>query len=183
MRKMNINHNRLYVFIPLLLIGSIMIGETSHLMGFHFESFYYRNFLFMGLPFFALGYLIHDKQEMFTNISDKYIFSIIILSSCLTIFETMKAGRVSLYIGIIFLTIMIFVWCIKYPKKLDFKIMGWIGGTIYPLMYVLHIMTIRFLVLGFNLDMRSYFTPFIVFLITGIISSAIYELMNIKKKA
>ena len=182
MRKMKINNDKLYIFIPLLLVGCISIGEISHLMGFNFESFYYRNFLFMGFPFFILGYFIHDKQEMFTNISDKYIFGIIILSSCLTIFETIKAGRVSLYIGTIFLTTMLFVWCVKYPEKLDFKIMGFIGGSLYPLMYVLHIMTIRFLVIDFNLDIRSYFAPFIIFFITAIISGIIYELMNIRKR-
>lgn len=181
MRKMNINHNKLYVFIPILLLGSILIGEISNIMGTHFESMFYRNFLFLGLPFFTLGYLIHEKKEMFTKIKDKYIYCIIILSSCLTIIETVKAGRASIYVGMIFLTIMLFVWCVKYPNKLDFKIMGWIGGTLYPLMYVLHPMVLSYLNFTFKLE-TSYFYPFIIFLLSGIISLIIYELMNIKKR-
>lgn len=184
MSRLNIPHDKLYSYIPLLLLGAIFIGEISCLMGFKFSYYFYRNFLFMGLPFFTMGYLIHDKKDKFTNISDRTIYITIILSCCLTVLEALTVSKSEIYIGTIFLSVMLIVWCIKHPDR-DIKIIGWIGGNLYLLIYVIHLMIIKYINITFihlHGDL-GYLYPFLIFIISVIVSTLILGLIKLAGKA
>lgn len=184
MSKFNINHKKLYTYIPLLLLGAIFIGEFSSIIGLNINNFFYRNFLFMGLPFFTLGFLIHDKENEFRNISDKIIYISIILSCCLIILEALTVSKCELYIGTIFLSTMLFVWCIKYPDKLDLKITGWIGGNLYTLIYVFHLMIILYLKNKHEnlFNDLGYLNPFLILIISIFVSLIIWGLLKFVQK-
>lgn len=172
--KINFKFEKLYVLIPILLIINLLLGEIGHVLNFKFSLLYSRNFLFMGLPFFILGYMIHDKQEIITNkISNDFILLSILPLCALTVVETLLTGKSELYIGSIFLSSLLFIWCIKNPDTLKFDITEWIGGKLYILMYVLHYLIIQ--VLKLNL---GYFNPIIIFIVTAIVSSAIYWIIQ-----
>lgn len=173
LKKYDFEIKKLYVYIPILLLMSIMIGEFSNLMGFHIDKIITRNFMFTGMPFFILGYLIKDKQDKFTSFSDRFIITPIILGGLLTILERIVSGDIELYIGQIFVSIMLFIWCIKYPNKLNFKILGFIGGEIYMLMYVLHIIVLDNVYRIFHNNL-TYMEPFLVFILTAIVSTILY---------
>lgn len=51
--RFKFDYRKLYVLVPILLVSCLMLGEFAAFIGFkHIPITYYRNFLFMGLPFF-----------------------------------------------------------------------------------------------------------------------------------
>lgn len=175
LKNFSFSISRLYKYIPILLLINIIFGEIFCSIGIHINYIYYRNFLFTGLPFFLLGYLIHDKQDYLNIFSNKFLCYVILLSSVITIFELILTHNIiNLYVGTIFLATSIFLWCILNPNRLDFKIMGYIGGKLYTYIYVLHPIIVGFVSFRFNL---GYLNPFIVFGITTLVSSFIYILL------
>lgn len=181
MARFKVNPNKLYILIPFLLIACIIFGEVFKIYGIKIDSFIYRNFLFLGLPFFTLGYLINDRQDEITKkISDRTIVITIILGCILSIFERLTIGSSNLFIGSIPVSLMMFIWCVKYPDKLDFKVIGWIGGNLYTLMYILHPMVIGFVIKHLHINF-GYLNPFMIFTITAIISTVVFHLINLRK--
>ena len=173
--RFKFDYRKLYVLVPILLVSCLMLGEFAAFMGFkHIPITYYRNFLFMALPFFILGYFMHDKQENLIGIfSDRNLILIMILSCLLVIIEVLTIGKLDLYVGSIIFAVALVLWCIKNPDKLNFKVAGFIGGTLYTSIYVLHLLVIRMLKMyGIK---YGYFNPIIVFVVTSVISFLIYE--------
>lgn len=169
----NINKDKLYKYIPILLLVCLMMIYVN------IPKMYYQNFLFMGLPFFTLGYFIHDKKEYLINkASNTYLIIFMILGCLLTILEAQAIGKSDIFIGSsIILSTSLFLWCIKNPYKLNFKISGFIGGNLYAIMYVLHLMIIKSI-----FHVKSYLNPIIAFIITAIVSYIIYLIINLIKK-
>lgn len=187
--KFQAKPNTLYKFIPILILFNLFIGEflTSFICGFYAKgdisssiklSFvtakYYRNFLFMGLPFFTLGYLIHDKKDiLMENISNLFLIAFGIFSLLLTILEVLLVGKVDVYMGTIIFSACTFIWCIKNPDTLNFKITEFIGGKLYGLIYVLHLMIIWII----NPQL-GYLNPIVCFIPTTIICAMIYFILR-----
>lgn len=179
--KLDINANKLYKYVPILLLFCLAFGEFSHLISNPYPLYVNRSFLFTGLPFFVLGYLIHDKEHKLKNISDKFIIYTIILGIFLSALEFLKVGTVEMYIGTILISTMIFIYCVKYPLKLDYKVTGWIGGKLYTPMYLLHLIPYYAIVVDYTT--LSFISPFIVFFVTILLSLIVYFLdtkLNIK---
>ena len=180
--KIKLSPKKLYILIPILLIALTLLGEMSIYHGFKIDIYVYRNFLFTGLPFFTLGYLIHEKN---INISEKIIIIAFISGLILTLMESQLIGKCELFIGVIIFTIALFIWCVQFPHRLNFKILGWIGGKLYALMYILHIMVVK-LFLQNNISLNYfnqylhinwlYFNPILIFIITALISAILYYL-------
>ena len=77
----------------------------------------------MGLPFFTLGYLIHDKKDILTEkISNSFLIAFGIFGLLLTILKVIVVGKLDVYIGTIIVSVCIFIWCVKNPDTLNFKI-------------------------------------------------------------
>ena len=131
------------------------------------------------MPFFTLGYLIHDKQEIISNISNKSLIYIIIFGCFLSIMEAFTIPKAEFYIGTIFISVSLFAWCVKNPNTLNFKITGFIGGKLYVWIYILHILVYRIVKKYLEI---TYFTPIIIFIITVIISLIIYLILKQVKK-
>lgn len=186
--KFKVNPNTLYKFAPILIILCLVIGEflTLILSGIYAkdgvssiqQSFlsinYYRNFIFMGLPFFTLGYLIHDKKDILTeNISNSSLIAFGIFGLLLTVLEVLVVGKLDIYIGTIIFSLCIFILCIKNPDSLNFKITNFIGGKLYILIYILHLMILWIINPQFG-----YLNPIVCFIPTTIISAIIYFILK-----
>ena len=188
MSKFGISHKKLYKYIPILLITNIMMGEIAYTMKVYTTSMYYRNFLFTGLPFFTLGYLINDKQEKIKNkISNKMISITIILSCILIVLERLSTGKIELFIGTIFLSVSLFIWCVLNSNKLNFKVLSWIGEKLYTYIYIMQGIVIELLreyQIGIGLENSKvcYINTIIVFLLTVGISIIIYFFEKIIQK-
>lgn len=172
--KLDINANKLYKYVPILLLLCLVFGEFSHLTSNPYPYYFNRSFLFTGLPFFCFGYLIHDKEYRLKDISDKFIIYTIILGIFLSALEFLTVGTVEMYFGTILIAIMIFIYCVKYPLKLDYKVTGWIGGKLYTPMYLLHLIPYWAIVVDYTT--LSFISPFIVFFITIFLSLIVYFL-------
>ncbi len=135
---------------------------------------YYRNFLFMGLPFFTLGYLIHDKKDILTEkITNSFLIAFGIFGLLLTILKVIVVGKLDVYIGTIIVSVCIFIWCVKNPDTLNFKITEFIGGKLYILIYILHLMVLWIINPQFG-----YLNPIICFIATTIICAIIYFILK-----
>ena len=168
--KFSINPNVLYRYVPILLIACLFIGEFSQRVGLIYPIEYYRNFLLMGLPFFTLGYYIHDKKEvLINNISNFSIVILAIFGFLLTILEVLVVGKSDLFTGTILFTVFVFLWCVKNPDKLNFKITELIGGKLYTSIYILHPLVMYVIVLNYG-----YFNPVVHFILTTVLSGVIY---------
>lgn len=177
--KFNINPNKLYKYIPILLLLGFIIGEFSASAGLVFPKEYYRNFIFMGLPFFTLGYLIHDKESIIDKISNKSLIYITLLGCVLSVIEGLTIPLTEIYVGSILIATCLFIWCIKNPDRIDFKITSFIGGKLYASMYVLHFMILHILVPKY-FDF-GYFNPIFIFIATAIVSAIVYLFVNVTK--
>ena len=69
----------LVYFYSIVSIFSIIILEImSHLNSWSFQSYYFRNWLFMGIPFFALGRYIKENGYKYLGGGSKLLFLIYI---------------------------------------------------------------------------------------------------------
>ena len=111
LNKYKFKISKLYLLIPILLAGCLLLGVGSHLLDLNIHKMYYRNFLFMGLPFFLMGYLIHDKQDKIDNISNKLLVLGIFSFILVILFEpVITKAYCDLYLGSAILAILIMIW-------------------------------------------------------------------------
>lgn len=175
--KFNLNLKKFYFIIPILLITNLILGEISSSIRIVIPYYYYRNFIFTGLPFFMIGYLIHDKEEFIKNkISNKLILLTLVPICCLTIIESIYATT-DLYLGTILFSIMIFIWSILNQNSLNFKITNLIGGKLYGYIYILHLFVVFTLLKYFSINI-GWLNPFLVFIVTTILSYIVYTSIN-----
>ena len=67
----------LYTVTPLLLVGDLLLGKYS-LVFFdrEFPYLWVRNFLFVGIPYFTLGYFMKEKEDFFRSKS-KWLWAVL----------------------------------------------------------------------------------------------------------
>ena len=172
--RFQVKPNILYKFIPISLLACLFIGECCTKAGFEFTFEYYRNFLLMGLPFFTLGYLIHDKKDiLMENTSNSFLIAFAIFGFLLTFLEVLVVGKLDIFCGSIISSVCIFLWCVKNPNTLNFKTTEFIGGKLYGLIYVLHVLIFWMIAPDFG-----YLNPIIVFIATVIICAIIHFTSN-----
>ena len=69
---------RLYVLIPLLLLGNLILGTyASAVFCWYLHIHFSRNFLFCALPFFLLGHYVHSRRLQFSN---RFLIAVLLLS-------------------------------------------------------------------------------------------------------
>lgn len=181
--KLNVSPKKLYILIPVLLLINLFLGEFLLCNGITVSLFYYRNFLLTGLPFFMLGYFIHNKYDkIIPKISNKQLFGLLILVLCFFIIElSITKTSAVLNVSCIFLTLLLFIYCVKNPNTLNLKVIGWIGGTLYAYIYILHPIAIRLMkwinaqFLNVN---SSYLLSVETFISTIVISYIIYLIIK-----
>ena len=174
--KLNIRPNRFYVLIPVLLAVNLFLGEFYTLSGNHVHYMYYRNFLFTGLPFFLLGFYIHDRHEMigeFFSMQASIIF--IIASFAVILFElSFITQLVDLSLGSLLLSVALFILCVNNPGA-NVKVVSWIGGNLYTSMYILHLMVIKWINSVVDLSFLGIFMVFVYFICSALLCYAVHE--------
>lgn len=188
LNKINVKVSILYKYIPILLMMNIIFGEISSKVGLNgIETIYYRNFLFYGLPFFLIGYLINDKSKKINEISNKTLIVVNVLSIVLIIIELLGTKNADLYIGSIIQATSLFILCVRNPNIIDIKILDNIGGKLYTYIYIYHLMVFEMvkkyqIKLGLRYEDVCYKDTIIVFIITILISIMIYYVSIYYKK-
>lgn len=99
---------------------------------------YYRNFIFMGLPFFLLGNMIHRYEEkIVSRFTNKQLIIMMIIGLIVSCMERFIVP-LELYWGTVLATICIFVVAIKNSEKKVIPIISMIGAKYSMEIYILH---------------------------------------------
>lgn len=181
--KLKLKISRGYILIPILFSITLILTELLMFMGNDIGFMYSRNFLFMGLPFFYLGFFIHDKQYKIKELSNLFVILGIITSIFIILLElTIIHDMMEFSIGVLFLSISLFILCVNNPDH-DIFIASWIGGNLYTSMYVLHLLVIMSVQSFLNIDL-GYLNLVIYFIGTALLALIIYffkQLFNQKE--
>ncbi|MBR0271194.1 MAG: acyltransferase [Methanobrevibacter sp.] len=164
----------LYKFIPILIAATLFMSEFCKLIGMTFPLEYYRNFLFMGLPFFTIGYYIHDNESNLNKLSNTSAIILAFSGILLTILEVSFVGMSEIFVGTVIFITFVFIWCVKNPNRLYFRITDFIGGKLFTSMYILHVLVI--MILAETIQTPSFIACSVL---TVLISTLIY-LINTK---
>ncbi|WP_455953004.1 acyltransferase family protein [Blautia sp.] len=182
--RKNIQH--MYWIIPVLLSINIIISEILPVFGKSINIIYYRNFIFTGLPFFLMGYWIHDVQysNLLKNVLPLSATHGIILGAALSLLEYVIFGNSLIYLGSVIIAIYCLVDAISNPRKGN-KYGVLIGKKYSMTIYYMHWFIIDVVsILGKHTKILEkkwygYILPVIVVIIT-IISSIMLDYL--KKK-
>lgn len=140
---------------PLLLVGNIVLGGYA-LPLFHKEIQYMiiRNYLFMGLPYFAVGLAIRKNDSFFVNIKSRHgvllvLFIVALIFSTITEETFLCHLGVSLtrehYISTPFLSILVFCCFIDNSWEGKLRAICCIGRNHATNIYIVHPMIIHVL--------------------------------------
>lgn len=108
----------LYYMVPILLIGDLILGKYSIVFwGREFPYILVRNFLFVGIPYFCIGCMIKESEEV--KISRKVLFYMIILFSVTSLVERFILVSINMnatrdhYISTTPLALVVFLFALK----------------------------------------------------------------------
>lgn len=130
-----------YTAIPCLIILHIVsrgIIQYFNLIDENVNIVFYRNFIFMGFPFFMLGNYIHRYEKKIVNkFSNEKLMKLICVGMIGSCVERLIVV-LELYLGTVIATFCIFVFTIKNPEKKINSLVAVIGEKFSMPIYVLH---------------------------------------------
>lgn len=127
-------------FLPFLLIVGLILGTISRWFDIG-DVYLYRNWLFVGMPFFSMGYVYRDKySNVISKLQNKNVVLIIsiIAGFLLTAFESKLFGNLEIYFGTVILAFSLFAFCIENPRKEIIKCISIYGQKYSMWIYILH---------------------------------------------
>ena len=132
------------------------------------DSIFYRNFLFMGIPFFGIGIFLAQIKKRIINcqVINKLLILGIIIYPMLVFFEYYSLGNsFELYMSSVLVSIVLMLFSIKLPNAIDIEILNEIGGKYTTFIYIIH----QFVILLFTMLVSKFyifkFGTLLVFLI------------------
>ena len=164
------------LFIPLFVITFL---ETRYTLS---EAFY-RNFLFMGLPYFSAGYILKMKADKVKEFSSFKVLSLIIISVILFVILYFTIGYVNP--AVIVFSVSLFVLSLINVKTVDNAFVGFFIQKASMYIYIVH-WVIWNLMCYFKLTVNSWLNPLItlgVSLLISLIISALSFAVNNKRRS
>ena len=128
----------LYYLIPLFILTDLVLGKYSLLIfGREFPYILVRNWLFTGIPFFAIGMLMREKPRFRIGWWGIPVFMVTtILERYLLVANDLNATR-DQYISTTFLAIAVFSFALDYKGKVSEKIAR-LGQECSTWIYIIH---------------------------------------------
>lgn len=128
----------LYCFIPFLLLVDLVLGKYSIvLFGREFPYIIVRNWLFTGIPFFALGMLMKEKKEFRIGAWGIPVFmATTIIERYLLVSNGLNATR-DQYISTALLSIAVFSFTLEYKNDVNDRIAK-LGQECSTWIYIIH---------------------------------------------
>ena len=172
-----------YLISAVLIVIYICMAQGAHLCGIKIPNMYYRNWLIEGLPFFFAGHWIHANQDKI-RVSDKMLIPVILVSTLLCLAERKKMGR---DFGVKIMTFpqvfALFIYAVKHPDR-HRGVIQEIGKRYSMWVYILHPFVFRSLDKIFHhwavdsVVLVQWFRPIVTVVITLILSSICYAILN-----
>ena len=121
--KFHIKEKAIFIISLFLLLLHVILGEGLSVLGIVMPIHYIRNFLLMGVPFFALGMIAKKHQDKFEKLPNYMVFVFALIGIFESIISRFLFGVNELYIGSLFIlaaTVCVFIKCanVKYPAFL-----------------------------------------------------------------
>ncbi|MDD0810209.1 acyltransferase [Curvibacter sp. RS43] len=159
---------KLYGLLVLYVLG-VFLQYYSVLSGKNFPYWFYRNFIFFGIPMFGLGFLYRQHENFASFIKHNRFFFLVLFIS-LYVLEVYFARRVfgvddamDMYFTLFFLCPAIFCCILLAEFKFSFS-----NARLSNFIYFSHPLGIIYL------NAYPYFSRFEVFLISSIFSISLY---------
>lgn len=177
----------IYILTLIILLGGIALRGFVHmkqLMPEEISINYFRNWLFMGLPFFIIGYAINENKEIITKLFDEKILLIIAGVGLVFSFIERIVVPLELFYGTVVVSIALFVFAIKKPDANRIPVISKTGEKFCFTIYIMHpivrdIIKIYFSKRGISDNkVIGFILPIIVFMICFLISELIYLAIN-----
>lgn len=178
--------DKLFYLIPFLLMG-------NYILSFSPKFWLYRNFLFTSLPYFLLGMYIYKYNKSILALFKKetlvYIFVIGLILQCLEVFLYKYWGFIYVrdhYLMTSLLSIVIFSYALVVKTQKE-NVLTIIGKKYSAYIYILHIFILSYYhqIMDFwdnNDNYISYIKPFIIFILTLLVSFMILKIYNLMKR-
>lgn len=164
----------LFLLTPILLLTALVIGKYSEIiLGNCYPTNYTRNFLFTGLPFFALGMIVKRAKQL-PNIYISGIFCIIFY--ILGVIEVINIKNLGdWYATTIFLSLSIFILFINIKQGKD-NILSKVGREDSLYIYLLHF------IIATGITLLNELFPFLSYISTLITLSLTLILIYVLRK-
>lgn len=189
--------------VPLLLVGGIIFREIKEIApnypSFLDNSFIYRNFLFVGLPFFLMGYFIRVNLDKLTEkLSDGPLILMMALGLCESLLVDVFHTQKSVYLGTVLSVFALFVFTVKKEDKIHLRLLPRLGADYSLYIYIFHFLVKEALTffggsiafVGKLLSVLEPVMPIVVFLITLAVAAvwvrikkSVKNIKNHKEKA
>ncbi len=172
-----------YILIPILLSINIIGTDVMNMLGKPIP-YLFMNFLFCGFPFFMLGNLINRKKDIVNKMSNRLIFSFIVIGNLMAILERFITIKKEEYFGTIIVVSCMFILSINNTDKFRCNIIEKIGEKLSLFIYISHPIIIyiieKFLYI-INIQKTIFYKysfPIIACIITTILAGIFYCLKN-----
>lgn len=179
---------QLYFFVPLLLAPHIILLFSNQNLSY----IYVRNFLFTGLPFFAIGTMIKSKLIINVNKNKRnkaILIACIILFSITSLLERsflLSVGKPfvrELYISSIILAVSLFLLALSFESKQK-TWLSVIGEKDSLYIYIFHPVVIYYCNIIFKklklYELYRYVAPIIVLVVTMVLIKCLRRLKILK---
>lgn len=188
----------LYYITPLLLLADIVFGKYSKVFfGCEFSYIYLRNFIFVGLPNFAIGLFISEHRESIKNFKFTKVLSIIAmvvfcatsdLEKYLLVSNKLNAPR-DQYFSTTLLAMAVFIFftiAVEFKSGKVSSILARLGQRYSLLIYIVHpiILTLcNQITPKIHLaSVYKYTKPFVVFIGTVLVIFIYYLIKDAVQK-
>lgn len=136
---------KMYFLIPVLFVAGVVLREilefTENPPQIMKEAYLYRNWLFVGLPFFMLGHWIKANEEKLQNkFSDASLIVIMLVATAESVAVELLHTQKSLYIGTFFAVGALFVFALKKEGSVKTGKLAVYGAEYSLYVYIFHIM-------------------------------------------
>lgn len=189
-----VNHFRCfriaYISIPVLLICYFFMGNVLGIFGVEIAKYYYRNFLFMGLPLFLLGHWFHRNEvNIMRRLTPKFSIGVLALGFIISVVEWFFEGRQDMFAGSLLTVLGIFGVAYYFPERHEKNFLKVVGDRYSLFVYVVHISVLTVLerFVGGHLSGRIsnlyYYTrPVIIFCVCTIGAIIFYGVLDFLKR-
>lgn len=185
-----VRHNKdqwIWAFIVPGLIGYHVLGKYSvALLGTQFPFHYARNFLFDGIPYFALGHYIAYRTKNSFKINNGAILCMLIGGYVVSLAEKLLLIKNGVYIyahHYISCNIMIVALFLLAVNNFSWGgVLAGYGRKYSLLIYLVHMYVANFLAM-YSAYINEYFMPILVYALSVLTATVLDNFINIVKKS
>lgn len=128
--------------VAILLFGGVLLYQVLMRQNIGFQLYHYRNFLFVGVPFYSFGRLFAQNRERLTALP-RWGYAALIVGSCLlTLLEFRLLGVWEIYVGSILLAFVLMHLAVCRPMEHAggaVWVLAWLGEKVSLPIYLVHV--------------------------------------------